>query len=141
MKAITICQPYAWLITLPTTDPRHKRIENRTWFTSYRGPILIHAGKSRAWLDSWDDITPAESSRLVFGALVARARLVDCLSLAQVRRQPQGSPLAWVRAHQHAEGPYCWIIEDVEPMAPVYCAGQQGLWDWTEPAPIAGGLF
>lgn len=28
-----------------------KRVENREWPTSYRGPLLIHAGKSREWLD------------------------------------------------------------------------------------------
>lgn len=51
MKALTICQPYAALICLPSTDWRHKRVENRKWFTSYRGPLLIHAGKSRDWLE------------------------------------------------------------------------------------------
>ena len=45
MKALTICQPYAEMIA-----NHEKPIENRTWPTSYRGPLAIHAGKSRAWL-------------------------------------------------------------------------------------------
>lgn len=50
MKALTICQPYAELIARGD-----KPIENRTWPTHYRGPLLIHAGKSRAWLDGDED--------------------------------------------------------------------------------------
>lgn len=51
MKALTICQPYASLVMLPESDPRHKRVENRRWATKFRGRLAIHAGKSRNWLD------------------------------------------------------------------------------------------
>lgn len=40
MKALSIQQPWAYLIT-----NAHKDIENRDWTTMYRGIILIHAGK------------------------------------------------------------------------------------------------
>ena len=40
MKTIAIQQPWAWLIINAGKD-----IENRTWSTSYRGPLLIHASK------------------------------------------------------------------------------------------------
>lgn len=43
MKAISIHQPWAWLIV-----EGYKDIENRTWLTAYRGPVLIHAGLTRA---------------------------------------------------------------------------------------------
>lgn len=39
-KAISIRQPWAWLIV-----NGYKDIENRSWKTSFKGPILIHAGK------------------------------------------------------------------------------------------------
>ena len=39
MKAITIYQPWASLIACGA-----KRFETRSWATSYRGPIAIHAG-------------------------------------------------------------------------------------------------
>jgi hypothetical protein len=38
MKALSIRQPWAWLIV-----NGHKGIENRSWNTKYRGPVLIHA--------------------------------------------------------------------------------------------------
>lgn len=41
MKALSIQQPWAYCITHGT-----KRVENRSWYTSYRGPLLIHAAKT-----------------------------------------------------------------------------------------------
>lgn len=38
--ALSIRQPWAWLIV-----QGHKPVENRTWSTRCRGPILIHASK------------------------------------------------------------------------------------------------
>jgi hypothetical protein len=40
MKALSIQQPWAWLIVQGMKD-----IENREWSTLYRGFLLIHAGK------------------------------------------------------------------------------------------------
>jgi hypothetical protein len=39
-KALSIRQPWAHLIVAGI-----KQIENRTWTTRYRGPLLIHAGQ------------------------------------------------------------------------------------------------
>lgn len=47
MKALSIQQPFAWLIVNGLKD-----IENRKWTTGYRGLILIHAGKT------WDESIP-----------------------------------------------------------------------------------
>ena len=41
MKALSIRQPWAWLIAAG-----YKDIENRSWHTQVRGTILIHAGKT-----------------------------------------------------------------------------------------------
>jgi len=40
MKALSIRQPWAWLLVEGFKD-----IENRTWKTNYRGSFLIHASK------------------------------------------------------------------------------------------------
>lgn len=40
MKALSIRQPWAWLIINAGKD-----IENRTWHTKYRGRFLVHASK------------------------------------------------------------------------------------------------
>lgn len=128
VKAITICQPYAALICLPPTDLRFKRIENRTWETLYRGPLAIHAGKSKAWLKG--DNYGFSESELPFGAVVAVAQLTQCLHISKIRSgELHGSLFSWVPNHVHTEGPFCWVLENVVPLAhPVACSGKQGLW-------------
>jgi hypothetical protein len=41
MLALSIRQPWAWLIVNGIKD-----VENRTWATKVRGPVLVHAGKT-----------------------------------------------------------------------------------------------
>lgn len=125
MRALTICQPYAHLIARG-----EKPIENRVWRTAYRGPLLIHAGKSRDWLDDGDE---AQYPDMQFGAVVAIARLSACLFLSRVDSDHyrRDWPLQWrhLGNHEHAHGPFCWILEHVRPLTrPVPCAGARGLW-------------
>lgn len=113
MKALTICQPYAELIARGD-----KPIENRTWPTSYRGLLFIHAGKSRAWMEPEDD---EQYPGMAFGALVATVRLVDCV---RVERLPET-----LIDNPHANGPWCWILADANRIQPIPYRGAQGLWD------------
>ncbi len=123
IAAITICQPYAELIVRG-----EKRVENRTWATSYRGQLLIHAGKSRDWLG------PGDLERypdMPFGALVGGARLVACVHLEEIEAFARAAPArwAWLLEHKHALGPFCWVFERVHRLAvPVACRGGQGIW-------------
>ena len=122
MKALTICQPYAELIMRG-----EKPIENRTWPTRYRGPLLIHAGKSREWMDD-DDYSLYPN--LAFGALVGAANLVACLSL-QYPSDPYNWPEQWkhLADHEHANGPFCFVLENIRRFeVPIKCRGAQGLW-------------
>ncbi|MEK6418463.1 MAG: ASCH domain-containing protein [Burkholderia gladioli] len=83
MKAISIRQPWAWLIAAGLKD-----IENRTWRTSYRGPILIHAAKGMTrdeyedvdfWLsDEGFAITLPARETLHRGGIIGVAELVNC---------------------------------------------------------------
>lgn len=130
MKTLTICQPYAELILLG-----EKRVENRTWSTSYRGWIGIHAGKSRAWIYSYLPLP----GKMEFGALVGYARLVDCMSIAKLEENARYDSL-----RRHAEGPICWLLEDVRRFVePIAMPGKQGLfevedWHFSAPYVLAG---
>lgn len=116
IKALTICQPYADMIARG-----EKIIENRSWPTSYRGPLAIHAGKSVAWLDPEDKV---DRPWMAFGAIVATARLVDCVRVESLPPDLQ--------ARFDANGPYCWILDDVKPFStPVPATGARGLWEWS----------
>lgn len=138
MKAITICQPYAHLIVTGA-----KRVENRTWPTRYRGPLLIHAGKSRDWLDvqyddagcEYDAAYNIHIDTMDFGAIVGRAVLADCVHRDTITADAmKGCGLAvrypWLDKHEHAEGPWCWVLVDVLRLEQaVPWRGAQGLFD------------
>jgi hypothetical protein len=121
MKVLTVCQPYAGAIA----DGR-KPVENRTWPTSYRGPLLIHAGKSRAWLSTWEEeLDGPLPATMFFGAIVAKVQLVECCRIEDLAsRHPE------LADHPHASGPWCWVLADVEALRrPVPCPGARGLWE------------
>jgi hypothetical protein len=74
MKALSIRQPWAWLIV-----NGYKDIENRTWNTKFRGLVLIHASKGfdkegYAWvLDNFPKIDLPIPSQLERGGIVGVA--------------------------------------------------------------------
>ena len=156
MKALTIFQPWASAIAIGA-----KRIETRSWSTSYRGPIAIHAGKRRItrelrdlqenslvwqavfwrWTDRYEDALP-------FGTFVAVADLVGCCRTEDLVdlvdepdfwdvRQAPGcqSYLHWYEDDlgNYSPGRYGWILDNVRPLAePIPYRGQQGLWSVPE---------
>ena len=121
MKCLTICQPYAELILL-----REKRVENRTWSIPHCGPLLIHAGKSEAWLASYTPL-PAYMD---FGCLVGICELVACFPARALRAQKVPQRYWDLAKHIHVEGPYCAILESVVRFtSPVKYRGMQGLFE------------
>ena len=171
MKALTLHQPWASLIALGI-----KTIETRSWSTTHRGSIAIHAAKRHpkigdmrtvvdnpsAW-DRWRDAGLAPSQIDVhpgpLGAVVATARLVDCIPMVEsTAARPGLPPLLVVRpttlefwahgaigvptldvTHQRpygdfAPGRWAWLLDDIEPLdEPVPARGHQGLWNWEQP--------
>lgn len=130
MKALTISQPYASLIASGA-----KWVENRRWWTDYRGQLAIHAGKGQQYLSG------PELQAYPTGCVVAVAKLVGCVRLDNVRRMAKAKPKVrmpgteryWseILRHKHTEGPWCWILEDITPLPePVQAKGQVGLWEW-----------
>lgn len=145
MLCLTICQPYAALLVTP--DERlppgcvRKHCENRTWETRYRGPLLIHAGKSKKFLGPGAWPRDAEDD-LVFGAIVGIGWLEDCV---RMRRREDGvlecprpikakyasiGPGLNLDEHPHCEGPYGWMLLAKCAFAePIPLPGAQGLFD------------
>lgn len=125
MKALTICQPYAHLIVRG-----EKRVENREWYTRYRGPLLIHAGKSRDWMSDHDEQEfNAMGDPMSFGALIGISSIVDCLNIEHIRRGDHDARYPWLRTHDHTNGTWCLVLGDVRRMPPLQWKGAQGLWN------------
>lgn len=119
MKALTICQPYAEMILRG-----EKPIENRTWPTNHRGPMYLHAGKSREW---WtDEIDAKIYPGAAFGAVVGVAHVVDCVRVEDIR---SGKRYAHLADSCHTNGPWCWVLDKVTPIGPFPCRGAQGLFE------------
>lgn len=150
MKAITVWQPWAQLLV-----DGHKHIETRPWATSYRGVILIHAGKkpfketvntmprtAQELLRKWYE--PDGDNRLRVdahgyldrhfpeGAIIGKARLTDCFLVELSSRE-------YVRTMEPAElllgdfstGRWGWVLEDpVVFPEPIPAAGKQRLWEY-----------
>lgn len=129
MKAVTICQPYPRLIVI-----LEKPVENRTWYTSYRGPLLIHAGKSRQWLDDGDEAEAiAAGDPLVFSAIIARCNLVACLRVDDILAGKYDDEFPQLASRAHCHGPWCWVLADVVRFErPIPCSGKQGLWNFPD---------
>lgn len=83
IPCISILQPYTWLIV-----HRIKPVENRTWSTSFRGRILIHAGvrypkgeyleHAEALPRRYGIAYPAREDMI--GGIVGEAVLTDCVT-------------------------------------------------------------
>ncbi len=150
MNAITIINPYGYLIALPDDDPQAKRVENRTWappLSAIGKPIAIHAGKARKYngvpvkqlAQDYGITEPME-----FGAIIAVADLVgyvfirwgyqpgSIMSEMFIVRSGGAVP-DWIKTHEHAEGPCCWILDNVRRLAkPIPWDGKQGIWQMPE---------
>lgn len=96
--ALSIRQPWAGRIVSGRKD-----VENRTWTTTYRGPVLIHAGKQP---DREEDGPYGE-----LGGIVGVAELVDVVT-------ESASP--WF------SGPFGFVLRNARPLPFTPCRGALG---------------
>ena len=115
MKALSIRQPWAWLIA-----NGHKDIENRSWKTDRRGRIAVHASKSfdkdgYAWVKrNFPDIDIPELNGFRFGGVVGTVVICDCVTEFD-------SP--WFA------GPYGFVLEEPEEIEFVELPGKLSFFD------------
>lgn len=91
MKALSIRQPWAWLIV-----NGHKDIENRSWPTKFRGDFLVHASQGMT-RSEYDDVVemlewPAfanmpirlpDHHNIERGGIVGIATITGCVSKSE----------------------------------------------------------
>ncbi len=114
MKALSIRQPWAWLIA-----NGHKDIENRTWRTKFRGKFLVHAGKKfdnagYDWVANEMNIALPDKKAFELGGIVGRAEIIACVSR---------SDSAWFT------GPIGFIIQNAAALPFHACRGRLGFFD------------
>jgi hypothetical protein len=138
MKALTLTQPWASLMAL-----QQKRIETRSWSTSYRGELVIHAAKG---FPLWaKEICEEPEFKRALGGATAKdlplsvglcvVRLLACIRTEDMHKaefilgyKPSASE---VEFGDYSEGRYAWLTEYVRPIdEQIYRRGALGLWEW-----------
>jgi hypothetical protein len=127
-----------------------KRIETRSWYTPYRGELVIHAAKGfPTWArDACDeppfrDVLRAHglgASDLPRGVGICRVRLVACIPTEELYKLKAAgyTPTDEQRRLEAAFGDYevgryAWVTEFIAPIDPPRPArGKLGLWDWND---------
>jgi hypothetical protein len=130
MKAITIWQPYATLIALG-----EKRYETRSWSTTHRGPLAIHAASSTRGIELCRQnpliVRTLKDHGLALQALprsgiLCIVDLVDCFPVEEL----WGDLDEYNRAYgDFSPGRFAWELRVTEVFdKPIPAKGMQGLW-------------
>ena len=127
LKALSLKQPFAWLIA-----HGYLLVDDRSWGTPYRGPILIHASKGLyeeyyQYIKSSTDIPIPDKDKLDYGGVVGIARLVLCCKPGEL---PPGIHREQ-RAHFGGihQDYYGFLFEQARPLPLLPCAGKLGLFE------------
>lgn len=154
MKCLSLWQPWASLIAIGA-----KRIETRSWSTSYHGPVAIHAAKH--WTRELRDLCFEDSfwrvlvgdgvehrhhdpsvcdemvhDRLPRGVLIAVAELIGVVPItAEFAAVIPDDERAF---GDYTPGRFAWVMLDVRVLdAPIPFRARQGLFDITDPEILA----
>lgn len=136
MKGLTIWQPWASFIALGLKD-----YETRSWATSYRGPLAIHAAKRPIKVDvdmvqmisTYKAETDGAHYQELFvsaplGAIIAVGELVDCIAMTpefiEQQTRLERAVGFW------SAGRYALKLAGVRQLPePFLLSGRQGLWN------------
>lgn len=109
LSAISVRQPWAWLIV-----HGGKGVENRTWPTSKRGPVYIHAGKKfdRAGYLFLREHDIRMTGDFLTGGIIGVVDIIDCV---------QNSISPWAEL-----GMWHWVLANPRPLEFIPCKGKLG---------------
>ncbi len=129
MKVLSLKEPYATLISKGI-----KKIETRSWKTSYRGELYIHASSSKDYKNDNLDIAYNYVSKeeLNHGYIICKCQLVDCIYMDQKYLDSIKGTLE-EKLGVYAIGRYAWVLEDVEVLnVPIKAKGKLNIWEYKE---------
>lgn len=138
MKALSLTQPWASLVQV-----KSKRCETRSWYTNYRGPLVIHASKGYpGWCKDFAKETYTRDALgcrldpvdLPCGVGLCVVNLVACVKTTELHKL--NAINFRVSANEitfgdYGEGRYAWALEHLFDFPePIPAKGALGLWDW-----------
>lgn len=124
MKVLTVKQPWATLIA-----EGYKQYEFRSWRTTYRGDIYIHAGKGidKNYIEKLKEL----NLNYPTSQILAKVTITDCIELNEKIGNIiyEENPLIYGRHHDG----YAWKLETIEKMnMDKKINGKLGLWNIEE---------
>lgn len=133
MKVLSLTQPWASLVIIGA-----KSVETRSWSTSHRGPLLIHAGKRfPGWAKGVAGEEPFYSTlrpngnycypELTCGHILGVVQVVDCRGTEEIRSQLGDQELLF---GDYTDGRFAWLLSTPKRFpVPVAAKGHLGLWE------------
>jgi hypothetical protein len=118
LKALTIRQPWAWLIV-----SGKKNVENRSWPTKYRGKFLVHAAIAFSEIpleeiEAQFHVKLPPREQMLRGGIIGSCELVDCVTVHRSK---------WF------EGPFGFVLTNARPRRFERVGGKLGFWDYASP--------
>lgn len=131
MKVLSLTQPYAALICSGT-----KRVETRSWKTNYRGPLYIHASKTKIKKEilANQELMQLVPDDISYGAILCKCDLVDCFVMTKdyVEDMKQNHYEEYL-CGEYKEGRYAWVLENVEVLQEkISASGHLGIWNYPQ---------
>jgi hypothetical protein len=123
-KSLTLKQPWAWAVF-----NCGKNIENRSWDTSHRGHLFIHAGQTydhcgAAWIAEKFGVEVPGPGNLPEGAIVGWVEMKGVTRINKLDESP------WAIA-----GQYHWVLKNPQSCEPIPWKGRLGLFEAEIPFP------
>ena len=131
MNILSLWQPWASFMALG-----YKLNETRSWATSYRGPLAIHAAKNTSAIKDADDIlqdagllkedeTTEGATKWPLGEIIVVVRLVDCVRTESIRDSLSQRERAM---GDYSDGRFALVTTDLKRIKPgIPFRGMQGL--------------
>ena len=126
MKVITVKQPFASLIA-----EGYKEYEFRTWKSSYRGELYIHAGLG---------VDKKAMERFKYlnldypkGEIIAKCNMTDCVVIDDNMKKilKEKDPIVYHGAIKEKEKQeYGFKLENVEKIKPIPAKGKLSFWEY-----------
>lgn len=128
MKVISIIEPFASLI-----KNKKKYIETRSWKTSYRGEIYIHASSKsipKSWKNNPNYMLVNETN---YGHIICKCKLVDCVYMDDdfinnIKKNNYQEYLLGI----YEIGRYAWVLEDIVVIDKIKAKGHLGIWNYED---------
>ena len=127
MKVLSLTEPYATLIKNGI-----KTIETRSWKTSYRGKLYIHASSTKIpkeYKENKKLMSLVDLNELNYGNIICSCELVDCIEMTEEFIEEIKKNKNEYITGIYEIGRYAWILKNIQVLdKPIKAKGHLGIW-------------